>query len=183
VLLRTLQDSLSAPDCEGDALLEGIVEVVGLPVLDVVGVLQLSVDVDVDVFQEAEVELLANDILVVLLEMYKTSVVGFLECPEEVVTDVICVVLRGTNSDLLAIMCNGVAPVVFLSRFPSLRADAKTEVREAARARRTEMDLMAPNDHGQSRMQILSKPIYSCFLLSVIELPRLGCSWLHTDSV
>lgn len=113
-----IEDSLSAPDCEGDALLERVVEVVGLPILDVVGVLQFSIDIDVHIFQKAEVELLADDILVVLLKVYKAAVISLLECPEEVVTDVVCIVFGCPDSDLLSVVCNGIAPVVFLSRLP-----------------------------------------------------------------
>jgi hypothetical protein len=48
-------DILSAPDNPSDALLEGIVEIVGLPILDIISELQLSVELEVDIFEKAQV--------------------------------------------------------------------------------------------------------------------------------
>lgn len=109
---------LSAPDGEGDTLLERVVEVVGLPVFDVIGVLQLSIDIDIYVFEEAKIQLLTNDVFVVFLQVHEAAIVCFLQRPQEVVTNIICVVFRCADRDFLAIMCNSIAPIVFLSRLP-----------------------------------------------------------------
>lgn len=52
-----------------------------MPVINVIGVLELAVDIDVDIFQKAKVKLLADDILVILLQVHKTTVVSLFECP------------------------------------------------------------------------------------------------------
>lgn len=111
-------DSLAAPDGEGDAFLEWVIEVVGLPVLDIIGILQLAIDVDINVLQEAKIELLADNIFMVLLQVHEAAVIRLFECPQEVITDVVCIVLGGTNSDLLSVVCHSVAPVVFLPGLP-----------------------------------------------------------------
>lgn len=117
-VLKGLRDELATPDSEGNALLERIVEVVGLPVLDVIGIFELAIDVDVDVVEEAEVEFLSDNVFVVLLQVHKTSMIGFFECPEEVSTDVICVVFRSSNRNLFAVVSDSVPPVVLLPGFP-----------------------------------------------------------------
>ncbi len=74
--------------------------------------LQLAVDLDVDVLEEAQIQLLANDVLLALLQVQQTAVVGLLDRREEVVADVVAVMLGRADRDLLAVLLDGIAPVV-----------------------------------------------------------------------
>lgn len=109
-------DVLAAPDPEGDRLLEVIVEVVILPIINVVGELLFSVSsypppmasfhslirvsthldftvqLDLDIIQEAQVQLLTDHIGLVLGQQESTTVVRPLDCRQEVVRDVVGIV-------------------------------------------------------------------------------------------
>lgn len=84
--------------------------------------LEFSVDVNIDIIEESQIQLLANDILLVLLEMNKAAVVCLLQGPQEVIRDVIPVVLRGPDRNLLSIFLDRITPIVlfhfFLTRKP-----------------------------------------------------------------
>ncbi len=46
--------------------------------------------------------------------MNKTTMIGFLQGPQEVIADVVSIMLRATNRDLLSILLQCVAPVILL---------------------------------------------------------------------
>lgn len=121
---------LSTPDPEGYALLEVVVEVISLPVLDVISELEesaisshqyfvladleLPIKLDIHVVQESQVQLLANYILLSLLQMHQTTMIRFPQSPEEISADVICVALRCANGDLLPVLLHTISPIVLL---------------------------------------------------------------------
>ena len=76
--------------------------------------LQFSVNLDIHVLQEGQVQLLANDIRLSLLQVDQAAVVRLLDGPQEVVADVVTVILGRANGDLLAVLLEGIAPVVLL---------------------------------------------------------------------
>lgn len=76
-------DVLASPLPEHDAVLEGMMEGVLLPVLSVIGELDLSVQSDMDVVEERQVERLTNDICVALGKPQCAAVHGLLESFEE----------------------------------------------------------------------------------------------------
>jgi hypothetical protein len=103
-------DVLTTPHPESDRSLERVVEVVCLPVVDIVGELLMSgqfnqsqswaiylhftLQLYLDIIQEAEIELLANDIGLPLLQEKSAAVVGGLDSPKEVIRNIIGVALR-----------------------------------------------------------------------------------------
>ena len=109
-------DVLSTPDPEGNRLLEGVVEVVLLPVLDIIGelhwlatfnqchitpnsYLQFTLELHLNVIQKAKIQLLANNILLALLQHKSATVVRSLHAPEEIISDIIGITLRRTDCD------------------------------------------------------------------------------------
>jgi hypothetical protein len=103
-------DILTTPHPESDRSLERVVEVVCLPVVDIVGELLMSgqfnqsqswaiylhftLQLHLNIIQEAEVELLANDIGLPLLQEKSAAVVGCLDSPKEVIRNIVSVALR-----------------------------------------------------------------------------------------
>ena len=79
--------------------------------------LQLAVDFHIDILKKTQVQFLANNILLPLLQVHQAAMVGLLDGPQEVVADVISVVLGGANGDFLAVLLNRIAPVILLLVF------------------------------------------------------------------
>ena len=92
--------------------MECVVEVVCLPVVDVIGeldesdvkltfhlsmcctaYLNLAIQLDFNVIQEAQIKLLANYISLALLQQQTAAMIGMLDTPEEILRDVIFVIL------------------------------------------------------------------------------------------
>jgi hypothetical protein len=64
-----------------------------LPVLNVIRELDLSIKSQVHIVQEAQIELLANDVCQAFLQVNGTSVIGLVESPQQIGRDVVGVVL------------------------------------------------------------------------------------------
>lgn len=92
-------DILSTPLPEHDGVLERMVEGIILPVLGVVGELDLSVKTDMDVVQEGQVQRLANDILLALGEQQGATMHSLFKTLEELIRDIVGVVLGGSDLD------------------------------------------------------------------------------------
>lgn len=81
-----------------------MIEVVLLPVLDVVCELDLSIELHLDIVQEGQIELPANDELLALGENKSSTVVGLLQSLEKLARPVISVAVRLWDVDLLALI-------------------------------------------------------------------------------
>lgn len=94
-------DVFATPDHEGDALLEGVVEIVVLPIFNIVSELetlcqrassrsdlsthlQCTIELDINIVQDREINLLANDVCLSFFEVHKTAVLCLFESPDEV---------------------------------------------------------------------------------------------------
>jgi hypothetical protein len=77
-------DLLAAPDDPGDGFLEVVVEVIRLPVLDIVRELEFTIKLQVNVVQEAQIQLLANHVRGAFLKVHGAALVGLVESPQQV---------------------------------------------------------------------------------------------------
>ena len=93
---------LASPLPERNTLLEWMSKVVVLPVLDIIRELDLSVKLHLDVVQEGQIELPANDELLACGENKSSTVVGLLQSLEELARPVIRVAVGLWDVDLLA---------------------------------------------------------------------------------
>lgn len=75
--------------------------------------LEFTIESDIYILQEGEIQLLSYDILFSFLEVHKATVVCLLQRPEKISTDIIVIVFRGTNCDLLPVFLDAISPVVF----------------------------------------------------------------------
>lgn len=96
-------DVLATPSPEGYRFLEIVVEVIALPILNIVGelfvlagaihveltCLQFTIQLDFNVIQETEIELGPDDIGMVLLQQQSSAVIRLFQSPEEILRDVI----------------------------------------------------------------------------------------------
>ena len=81
-----------------------MIKVVVLPVLDIIGELDLSIELHLDVVQEGQIELLPNDVLLACGEDKSSAVVGLLQSREELARPIIRVAVGLWDVDLLALI-------------------------------------------------------------------------------
>lgn len=92
-------DVFATPDHESDTLLERVVEVVALPIRNVIGELHVSdrsryivrithlqgtIKLDIYIIEHRKIDLLANDVGLAFLEMYQSSVLCLFQSPNEI---------------------------------------------------------------------------------------------------
>lgn len=86
-----------------------MIKVVVLPVLDIIGELDLSIELHLDVVQEGQIELLANDVLLACGEDKSSAVVGLLQSLEELARLVIRIAVGLWDVDLPALIWSRVS--------------------------------------------------------------------------
>lgn len=86
-------DVLPSPLPERNALLKGMIEVVVLPVLDVIRKQDRAIELHLDIIQERQIQLFANDEGLALGKDERAAMVGFLEAFEEFSRDIVGVAL------------------------------------------------------------------------------------------
>lgn len=158
-------DILTTPYPEGDGFLEVVVEVVGLPVIDVIGelsyhnsarplykqlgtgvnYLNLPVKLNLNIIQKRQLQLLPNDIGLAFLQEESPTVVRLCDSLQELVGYIVCIVQRGTD-------CDGVA-VIFIVVVMMSRSEARSSSSSCAEGR-SECEKLHL-DHGEWRLGIM----------------------------